>query len=242
MPMEAASYVALSSQMALTRQLDVVANNLANASTPAFKGERMIFAEFVSQKLPGNNSTSFVQDLGTSRDASQGPLTQTSNPLDLALQGDGYFKVQTPLGLRYTRNGRFQMDATGQIVTSQGYALLGSGDAPITVPTNARDIVVTHDGTVSTEQGATGQIEVLKFADERVLDPVAGGLFVTDATPTPSTGTMVRQGMIEDSNVQPIIEMTRMMKISQYFGFAKDFGDNESDRAKNAIDRLGKVA
>ena len=109
--MEAASYVALSSQMALTRQLDVVANNLANASTPAFKGERMIFAEFVTQKqTAASGGTSFVQDFGTARDASQGPLAQTGNPLDLALQGDGYFKVQTPLGLRYTRNGRFQLD------------------------------------------------------------------------------------------------------------------------------------
>src|ERR1700675_1861251 len=112
--MEAASYVALSSQMALTRQLDVVANNLANSSTPAFKGERMIFAEFVSQKQAAGAATSFVQDLGTTRDASQGPLAQTGNPLDIGLQGDGYFKVQTPLGMRYTRNGRFQMDGTGQ--------------------------------------------------------------------------------------------------------------------------------
>jgi flagellar basal-body rod protein FlgF len=239
--MEAASYVALSSQMALTRQLDVVANNLANASTPAFKGERMIFAEYVAQKMPGNNSTSYVQDLGTARDASQGPLAQTGNPLDIALQGDGYFQVQTPLGVRYTRNGRFQLDPNGQIITASGYALLGAGGSPVTVPTNARDITVTHDGTVSTEQGAVGQIEVMKFADERALNPASGGLFVTDATPTAATNTEVRQGMIEQSNVQPIIEMTRMMNISRNFGFAKDFGDGESDRAKNAIDRLGKV-
>ncbi len=157
------------------------------------------------------------------------------------MQGDGYFQVQTPLGVRYTRNGRFQLDPNGQIVTASGYALLGAGGSPVTVPTNARDITVTHDGTVSTEQGATGQIEVMKFADERVLNPASGGLFVTDATPTAATDTEVRQGMIEQSNVQPIIEMTRMMNISRNFGFAKDFGDGESDRAKNAIDRLGKV-
>jgi flagellar basal-body rod protein FlgF len=241
-PMEASSYVALSSQMALSRQLDVVANNLANASTPAFKGERMIFAEYVSQKLPGNNSTSYVEDLGTSRDASQGSLAQTGNPLDLALQGDGYFKVQTPLGVRYSRNGRFQMDASGQIVSAQGYQLLGTGDQPVSVPVGARDITITDDGSVSTEQGTTGQVQVYKFADERALTPVSGGLFVTDATPTPTTNTMVRQGMIEESNVQPIVEMTRMMNISRNFGFAKDFGDDESDRIKNAIDRLGKVA
>jgi flagellar basal-body rod protein FlgF len=241
MPMEAASYVALSSQMALTRQLDVVANNLANASTPAFKGERMIFAEFVSQKATASSNVSFVQDLGTARDASQGPLAQTGNPLDLALQGDGYFKVQTPLGLRYTRNGRFQLDGTGQLVNAQGYALLGDGDSPITLPTGVHDITVTRDGTVSTLQGDTGHIQVVKFADERALSPASGGVYVTDAQPIPVTDTVVRQGMIEESNVQPILEMTRMMKISQNFSFAKDFGDGESTRATNAIDKLGKV-
>ena len=239
--MEAASYVALSSQMALTRQLDVVANNLANASTPAFKGERMIFAEFVAQKQTGGGGASFVQDLGTARDTSQGPLTQTGNPLDIALQGDGYFKVQTPLGMRYTRNGRFQIDATGRIVNAQGYVLLGDADQPLAIPTGTRDITVARDGTVTGAQGNAGHIQVVKFADPRALAPASGGVYVTDATPTPDTDTVVRQGMIEESNVQPILEMTRMMKISQNFSFAKDFGDGESTRATNAIDKLGKV-
>jgi flagellar basal-body rod protein FlgF len=239
--MEAASYVALSSQMALTRQLDVVANNLANASTPAFKGERMIFAEFVSQKQTAGGGTSFVQDLGTARDASQGPLAQTGNPLDIALQGDGYFKVQTPLGMRYTRNGRFQMDGTGQIVTAQGYALLGDADQPLAVPTGTRDITVGRDGTVTSALGNAGHIQVVNFADPRALSPASGGVYVTDAQPTPATDTVVRQGMIEESNVQPIIEMNRMMTIARNFGFAKDFGDGESNRATNAIDKLGKV-
>lgn len=240
--MEAASYVALSSQMALSRQLEVVANNLANASTPAFKAERMVFAEYLTRQSPGSPSTSFVQDLGTARDTTQGPLTRTGNPLDIALQGDGYLTVQTPLGLRYTRNGRFQLDATGQVVNAQGYVLLTDANQPLIVPTDARDITVTRDGTVTTSQGDAGHIQVVQFADQRALTPAAGGVYVTDAQPTPASNTVLLQGMVEDSNVEPIIEMTRMMSISRNFGFAKDLGDNESDRAKSAIDRLGKAA
>src|SRR5262249_30237242 len=130
-PMETASYVALSSQMALTRQLDIVANNLANASTPAFKAERVLFAEFVTQA----GGPSSVQDFGTPRDTKQGALSRTGNPLDVALQGSGYFALQTPLGVRYTRNGRFQLDPNGQVVNAQGYALL-DGTSPLTLPTD----------------------------------------------------------------------------------------------------------
>jgi flagellar basal-body rod protein FlgF len=241
--MEAASYVALSSQMALTRQLDVVANNLANSSTPAYKAERVLFAEFVNRQAPNSAArVSFVQDFGSARDTKQGSLSRTGNSLDLALQGDGYLKVQTPLGIRYTRNGRFQLDPTGQVVTAQGYPVLAEGDAPLTLPTDAKDITVTRDGTVSTAQGDAGHIAVVEFADERALSPVSGGLYVTEATPTKAKDAVVLQGMVEESNVQPILEMTRMMQISRNFGFAKDFGDGESDRARNAIDKLGKVA
>jgi flagellar basal-body rod protein FlgF len=241
--MESAAYVALSSQMALSRQLDVVANNIANSSTPAFKAERVIFAEFINrQRATGAPSLSFVQDFGSARDTSQGPLSTTGNPLDLALQGDGYLKVQTPLGIRYTRNGRFQLDPTGQIVNAQGYPVMADGDRPIVVPPDAHEITVTKDGTVSTSQGDAGHLSVVKFDDERQLTPATGGLYVSSATPTAATETMVLQGTVEDSNVQPIIEMTRLMAISRNFGFAKDFGDNEADRTKTAIDRLGKVA
>src|SRR6185437_11408288 len=118
--MENATYVALSSQMALQRQMDVVANNLANASTPAFKGEEMLFSQYLVQPR-GGSPLAFVEDSGTVRDLRQGPIAKTGNPLDLAIAGQGYFAVQTPLGARYTRNGHFQLDSQGQIVTSQGY-------------------------------------------------------------------------------------------------------------------------
>jgi flagellar basal-body rod protein FlgF len=240
--MSSATYVALSSQMALRRQLDVVANNVANASTPAFKGERLIFAEYL-QPQPDRSSTSFVHDIGTERDARQGSLTQTGNSLDLGLQGNGYFNVQTPLGPRYTRNGRWQLDPQGQIVTAQGYPVVDNGGRPIQVPAQASEITITRDGTISTPQGAVGKLDVVQFAREDQLRPAANGLYVTDAPPTPAAATTaVMQGMVEESNVQPIVEITRMMTLSRAFEFSKGMLDGESDRVRNAIDKLGKVA
>jgi flagellar basal-body rod protein FlgF len=239
--MQAAAYIALSSQMALHRQIDVVANNLANSSTPAFKTERMLFAEFLNRESAGQ-PISFVQDLGTVRDTKQGPITRTGNPLDFAVQGDGYLKVETPLGMRYTRNGRFQLDGTGQVVTSQGYPVLAEGDRPLTVPTDAQEITVTRDGTVTTSQGEAGRLAVVRFANERDLAPAAGGFYVTEAQPVAAPEAVIQQGMIEESNVEPIVEMTRMMNISHNFSFAKDLGDSESDRTRSAIEKLGKVA
>jgi flagellar basal-body rod protein FlgF len=230
--------------MALRRQLDIVANNVANASTPAFKGERMIFAEFLGGRSGvGNGRLSFVHDIGTERDTRQGPMTQTGNPLDLAIQGDGYFTVQTPLGARYTRNGRWQMDAQGQLVTAQGYPLLDDGNRPVQIPQGATDISIGKDGTINTSLGAAGRIGLVGFGSEQALRPAANGLYVTDAQPQPAAPeTSVVQGMIEESNVQPILEITRMMSLSRSFNFAKEMLDGENDRVKSAIDKLGKVA
>jgi len=243
--MSATTYIALSSQMALRRQLDIVANNVANASTPAFKGERMIFAEYLGGGggVSGEQRLSFVHDIGTERDARQGALTQTGNSLDVAIQGDGYFTVQTPLGPRYTRNGRWQMDAQGQLVTPQGYALLGDGNQPIQIPQGAADVAIGRDGTITTSQGPAGRVAVVGFGSEQALRPAANGLYVTDAQPQAAPAdTSVIQGMIEESNVQPIVEITRMMSLSRSFNFAKEMLDGESDRTKSAIDKLGKVA
>ncbi|MBL9034438.1 MAG: flagellar hook-basal body complex protein, partial [Rhodospirillaceae bacterium] len=118
--METPIYIALSRQMVLRNQMDVVANNIANASTPGFKAEMMLLTEV---ELPAERGTelSYVQDFATARDFSAGPLRATGNDLDLAIQGDGFFSVQTPDGVRYTRVGRFQLDANGTLITSQGY-------------------------------------------------------------------------------------------------------------------------
>jgi flagellar basal-body rod protein FlgF len=244
--MQNATYIALSSQMALQRQMDVVANNLANASTPAFKGEEMLFSQYLVQPR-GGSPLAFVEDSGTVRDLRQGPIAQTGNPLDLAIAGRGYFTVQTPLGARFTRNGHFQLDSQGQIVTSQGYPLLGLSGQPIIIPGGTHGIAVAADGTVSVgqdgsaQQASLGTIQIVDFPAPQAVTPAANGLWVTDQTPQPATAT-VQQGMIEESNVQPVVELTRMMSVARESGTVKNFLDEEDQRRSNAIDKLSKVS
>jgi flagellar basal-body rod protein FlgF len=246
-PMQNATYVALSSQVALQRQMDVVANNLANLSTPAFKGEEMLFSQYLVQPR-GTQPLAFVQDVGTARDMRRGPLSKTGNPLDLALDGEGYFGVQTPLGTRYTRNGHFQLDTQSQIVTSQGYPVLSDGGQPIAVPPNAKDIAIGADGTISVSQdGSTssspiGKLQIVNFAQPQAVTPSASGLYLTDQTAEPAPRTKVQQGMIEEANVQPVVELTRMMAISRASGSVKDFLDEESTRQRTTIDKLAKFS
>lgn len=245
--MQNATYIALSSQMALQRQMDVIANNMANLSTPAFKGEQMVFSQYVVQPA-GTEPLAFVEDVGTVRDLRQGPISKTGNPLDLALQGSGYFAVQTPLGTRYTRNGHFTLDGQGQLVTSQGYPVQGDGGQPIAIPTDATDITIAPDGTISVKQPGTtaqaqvGKIQMVDFAVPQAVTPAANGLSVTDQTPQPVQGTTVQQGMIEESNVQAVVELTRMMAVSRASGGIKNFLDEEDQRQRDAIDKLSKVS
>jgi flagellar basal-body rod protein FlgF len=244
--MENAIYIALSSQMALQRQTDVVANNLANLSTPAFKGEEMLFSQYLVRP-EGNGPLAFVQDVGTARNLQQGPLARTGNTLDVALQGSGYFAVQTPLGIRYTRNGHLQLDAQNQLVTAEGYPVLSDGDQPLQMPSNLRDITIATDGTISASQDGTkvstniGKLEVVDFAAPQTVTPGANGYYVTDQTPQPSKAS-VQQGMLEESNVQPIVELTRLIGASRAFAGINNFLGLESKRQLEAIDKLGKVS
>lgn len=238
--METATYVALSSQNVLQRQMDVLANNIANQSTTAFKGDQMVFAQFLKTQ-PTGDTISYVQDVGTVRDFSEGPLTSTGNPLDIALNGSGYFPVTTPSGTRYTRAGHLQLDAQGELVTMNGYQVQGAGGQPIVVPTGSGALTIGPDGTIATQRGTVGQIPVVDFPQPQALLAQAQGLYSTDQTPAPAAGTKILQGMTEGSNVQPILAMTQLLGASRNVGSAKNFVDAENTREKNAIDRLGKT-
>jgi flagellar basal-body rod protein FlgF len=238
--MDAASSVALSGQVARDAQIDMLANNIANLSTTAFKGEEMVFAELVSNA--SGAAVRYVQDAGTVRNWSQGPLTRTGNSLDVALQGNGFFEVQTAQGIRYTRDGRMKLDSTGQLVTLDGNAVLADSQSPIVVPQGTTSVTIGDDGSLSTPTGTAGKLGVVTFDKLQAVSAEADGLYTTDEAPAPATtDTKVVQGMLEQSNVQPILEMTRLMAASRASGMNKSFQDNESDRHKTAIDRLAKT-
>lgn len=238
--MENSSYVALSRQKALANEMTVVANNIANANTPAYKGEKMVFREFLDKPARGEK-LSFVQDVGLARDLTEGPMQSTGNPLDVAINGKGYFVVDSPMGERYTRHGRFQLDANRQLVNSAGYPVRGLA-GPILIPQDQGEITVAQDGTISTAEGIVGTLQLVEFEDEQLLRKGANGLYSSEEPPVNMDMISVSQGMLEESNVEPIIELTRMIQVHRDYQSIQNFVKAEHDRQKTAIERLGRAS
>jgi len=237
--MENAGYIALSRQMVLRREMDVIANNMANLNTPAYKGQSMLFVEYL-ETADNGEKMSFVQDISLVRNLTEGQMTSTENPLDLAIAGDGYFEVETPVGTRYTRNGVFQLNAAGELVTSSGQNVLGEGGNPITLPPNSRDVTVTGDGTISTDQGPAGRLSIVRFEDEQAMVKLADGLYDADGQDAlPVEDAEVMQGMVEGSNVQGIIELTRMIETVRSYTNTGKLVNDEHERLRRAIQSLG---
>ncbi len=246
--------VGLSQQLAARRSMEVIANNLANLSTPAFKRESVQFEQYL-ETLPateaeggGTVDVAFVLDRGVVRDLQNGRFEQTNGSLDFALSGAGYFVVETPQGERYTRNGHFQLDNQGQVVTDDGYVVQSDGGA-IALEQQDSDIQVGPDGTISTRNqvGASvqllGKLRLVTFADERTLMKVGMSLFDAGGQPATAAGTDVRvhQGVIEKSNVEPVIEISRMIELMRAYQSTTEMTKAGEELLKRAIEQLGTV-
>jgi flagellar basal-body rod protein FlgF len=243
------SLVLLSNQTALAQSMDIIANNVANASTTGFKREGIEFDTFLSRPAP-NKTINFVTDRATYRDTSTGSITPTGNPLDVAIQGSGYFAVHTPDSqTRYTRGGSFHLDPQGQLVTQAGLPVLTDSGAAFTIPNTVQNITITSDGYVSarvdkgTALSILGKIGVATFADEQAMQPLGNGLYTTTQSPQPATDRAVLvQGSIEQSNVQPVSEMTDMIRISRSYQQATNLINQENERLTTAINILSKTS
>jgi flagellar basal-body rod protein FlgF len=241
--MDNASYVALARQAALQRALDVTANNVANLRTTGFKAEKVLFEEYMQAlKAPAAKQAplSSVLDVGTFTDMRAGPLESTGNSLDFAILGDGFFAVQTDAGVRYTRGGSFRMDENGRLVTQDGKAVLDSGGSPIQLEGAAGPVSVNGSGEISSNGQVLGQLGVVNFADPQSLVHEGNGLFKSDAVPTAAPVSIV-QGMLESSNAQPIVEITRMIDILRNFESAQKMLDAQHDMSRDTVAKLGKV-
>ncbi len=240
--MENSLTIALSRQSVLTRQMDVIATNLANLGTAGFKAENMIFTELLEQTAEGE-VLSLVHDVAFVRDLSEGPMVGTQSPLDLAIHGEGYFVIGTPDGLRYTRHGVFQLDERGFIVTTDGNPVLNSGSSPITVPLDTSSIAISRDGTISADAQGIGRIKLVSFENPQALSKVGNGLYeAVGQTPTTDSNSEVLQGMIESSNVKGVVEMTRMIDTVRSYQAAAKLADTEHQRILDAIDALVSTA
>lgn len=237
--MNSGMYAALSGNLSAMSRLDVIANNLANASTPGFKGDQIQFESVMAVAQNDTQGAIYSNDR-FSTDFSSGSLQKSDNVLDVALNGDGFFVVNTPQGPAYTRQGNFRRGAGNKLVTVDGYEVQGQ-NGPITMAGGRIDIgntgVVTVDGTVA------GTIARVDFPKPYALSKAGGGLFVPvdpQAATTPATAE-VKQGYLESSNVKVVVEMARMIEASRYFESCAKAVQSYNDMASKAANDLGKV-
>ncbi len=241
--MESPLLLALSRQLAVRDQMETIANNVANMSTPAYKGERTLFHEYLSGPTGKNNEITFPQLKGIFRETHEGAVATTGNSLDVALRGKGYLVVEKPDGFtRYTRDGHLSLNNKNQIVTQQGYPVMGVNNRPMTVPQDAKSVTIAADGTISAGDVRVGQFKLVSFENEQHLVRTGDGLYRTDAAPQKATDVDVVQGSLEGANIQPVVEVTRMIEASRIYQSAQKIVNSEDERIRKAIERLSKVA
>ncbi len=251
--MQNALLIGLSRQTVLERQLDIVANNIANVNTTGFKADQSLFQEYLSPGAHEDNfigrdrRESYVQDRGTYRDFSQGPVEQTKNPMDLAVQGNGFLVVQTAAGERYTRDGSLQLNTQGQLVTANGDQVLGTAGPIIFQPTD-HDVVVAPDGTITVQEGTNrtdslrGKLRLVSFADAQQLLKQGSNLYsAADGAAQPDARSTIEQGYLEKSNVNAVVEMSRMIEVNRAYSQIATMLNQESDLHKSAIEQLANV-
>lgn len=235
--MDAALYTTLNRQSGLMREMGVVANNIANASTAGFRREGVVFSEYVAA-MDQDPSLSMAHASGRHVDLSQATLSQTGGTFDFAIQGDGFFLVETPQGERLTRAGSFTPSAEGELVTPDGFRLLDAGGAPIFVPPDAK-VALARDGTISANGEPVAQVGLWRPSDPLALRHQSGTLF-DGGELEPVEDGQVLQGMLEDSNVQPVSEIARMIEVQRAYELGQKFLDAEDERVRGVIQALGR--
>lgn len=235
--MDASGYVTLSRQSGLLSQMNAIANNIANASTTGFKREGTIFAEFVSA---GGDGSSLSMGFANTRavDLQQAPVSATGGTFDFAVEGTGFFLVQTPQGQKLTRAGSFTPGADGILQTADGNALLDASGSAIALPPGAKDIGLAQDGSLSVDGAPLAKLGLWAPTDPLTLTHEQGALFSASGY-QPGEG-IILQGHLEDSNVDPVSEVAKMISVQRAYELGQSFLDREDDRTRAVIQTLGR--
>lgn len=241
--MENITTIAASRLVAQSRAMDVTADNIANATTPGYKTARVQFSDWLTKQTGttsprGGASVAYTQDRATWRNHQPGPLNHTANPLDLAITGEGFFTVATPQGTQLTRAGRFTLSPDGTVINAAGASLLDTAGQPIRISAVDTVLTVAGDGTLSSEHGQIGKVGVVAPGDPMQLQAQGNAGFRSDSATSPVTAPAIVQGAVEDSNVQPVQEMVRMMNDLRQFQFVTQMVESEDQRQQSAIDKI----
>lgn len=243
--MENAITAGLSRQIVLARALDVAANNIANQTTAGYKAERVNFREYVSViETPrgGDSTVSLVYDSDSYTDFSAGGLETTHAPLDFAIDGDGFFGVQTDIGIRYTRDGHFGLNDFGELVNRDGAQVLDESGSTILIDPEEGPIVLSREGELQQSGRPVATLGVFQFDDVRSLRKTGNNLFIAEIDDLTPANAVVRQGFVEISNVAPVTAMTEMIEILRAYESAAKVIETSSELARNTVRTLTQQA
>lgn len=240
--MENSLYIGLSKQVVLRENMDIIAQNVANVNTPGYRGQNMVFSEYIEDPRYMAEDMSMVLDYGQYQMTDPGNVKDTGNSFDIALVGQGFLGIQTPGGeIQYTRAGNLTMDQNGVLKNARGMSVANTRGGDIVIPEDAKEVLIDRKGVVSTDQGVIGQLMIAEFNNYQELNPVGNGLYATPEQPIPATDTAVIQGKLEGSNVQPVVEMTRMISVLREYQALQNMMENEHERLQTAARRLART-
>lgn len=232
--MSNSTYTTITRQSGLMREMRLIANNIANSATSGFRQEGIVFSEYV-KSLDGAPSLSMGQGNARHTSLEQGGLTQTGGQFDWAIEGEGFFLVETPAGDRLTRAGTFSPNAEGDLVTPDGFRVLDAGGAPVFIPPGASDISIAADGTISSAGDPVGQMGVMQPINPQGLVREDGVMFRADEGFEPAESAQILQGFVENSNVNPILQLTRMIEVQRAYELGASFLESEDERMRQAM-------
>ena len=247
--MDNTSYIALSRQMALWKQMNIVSNNVANMNTAGYKQDNALFTSYINQTPDaagvGAAPQFFTMDFGDFQDFGEGAFKNTGNTFDLAIKGDGFFCVETRDGEKYTRKGQFTLNEDGALTTTDGDFVMSENNTPLFFAPGETEITISESGDVITENGVIGRLKIAQFADNQKLLKPSGVLFDNregNAVVFGSGNYRIAQGMVEASNVNAVAEMTNLVKIQRSYDYVQQMIDEEHDRLSNTISTFAELA
>lgn len=232
--MDNSGYTTLTRQSGLIREMQAIAHNIANASTTGFRQEGVIFSEYV---VGTDNGPSVSMARGEVRNTSflQGKMLPTGSQMDFAIEGDGFFQIATPDGERITRAGNFTLSQTGDLVTLDGFNVLDAGGAPVFIPPNAVKVDVSSDGSISADGQLLGQLGLVRPLDPSGLFREGGVMFRAETALEPAEEARIVQGHLESSNVDTMLQVSRMIEVQRAYELGQSFLDTEDQRSREAI-------
>lgn len=242
--MDNSIYVTLSRQLTLFRDMDATSNNIANVNTVGYNSEKLAFDDYlVEGDIDGNlgQKIAYTRDPISYRDTNNGPLKTTGNPLDLAVSGPGYFIVDTPLGQRYTKAGNFMIDGQGTLVTPQGYPVLSAAGDVIAFPDDTTDIQINDQGIITANGDEVGQVGVAEFTNEQAMKRLGNNLYSSDEAPLDQQTARVVQGALEQSNVQGVSELVRVVQLQRSVASTAKFVEVMYDLQRKVTNTYAKA-